>query len=81
MACWTILKKKTFLGSWSNCGGDAAVAPPPQEHCQLPPTYFYSTWQQTRAFLKSMKNEKRFSDWFDNSEKGDVSGQLERLRG
>jgi len=26
MAFWTILKKKMFLGSWSTCGGDAAVA-------------------------------------------------------
>jgi len=26
MACWTILKKETCLGSWSACGGDPAVA-------------------------------------------------------
>jgi len=25
MACWTILKKKTCLGSWSTSGGDPAV--------------------------------------------------------
>jgi len=28
-----------------------------------------------------MKNEKRFSGWFDNPEKGDVSGHCERLQG
>jgi len=26
MACWTILKKKVCLGSWSTCGGDPVVA-------------------------------------------------------
>jgi len=54
---------------------------PPQEHCWLAPTYFWVTWHQTRAFLISVINEKRFSGWLDNSEKRHVSGQLERLRG
>jgi hypothetical protein len=52
-----------------------------QECCRLPLTYFWVTRHQTRAFLIAIKNEKRFSGWFDNPEKGDVSGQLERLRG
>jgi len=54
---------------------------PPQECFRLPPTYFYARWHQTRAFLISMKNEKRYSGWFDNSEKGDVSVNFKRLRG
>jgi hypothetical protein len=54
---------------------------PPQEHCQLPPTYFWTTWHQTRAFLISMKNENLINGWIDNTEKEDVSWQLERLWG
>jgi len=54
---------------------------PPQERCRLPASYFWITWHQTRAFLISMKNKKWFSAWFDNSKKGEVSGQLERLPG
>jgi hypothetical protein len=53
----------------------------PQEDIRLPPTYFWTTWHQTRAFLIAMNNKKLFFGWFDNSEKGDVFGQLERLRG
>jgi hypothetical protein len=26
--------------------------------CRLPPTYFWTTWHQSRAFLISKKNEK-----------------------
>ena len=54
---------------------------PPQECCRLPPSYFWTTWHQTRAFLISMKNGKWFSGWFDNLEKVDMSGHFERLRG
>ena len=118
MACWTILKKKTCLGSWSACRGDPAVplhlkntakyrlsivgphdtklghsrfqwkmknevvgcfdnlekedvsghfegcgvdpVVAPQECCRLPPTYFWVTWHQTRAFLIWVNNEKWF---------------------
>jgi len=63
------------LRRWSRC------YTPPQEHCRLRPTYFKATRHQTRAFLISVKNKKWFSGWFDNSEKGDVSGNFERLRG
>jgi len=31
---------------------------PPQERCRLLPTYFWTTWHQTRAFLISVKNKK-----------------------
>jgi len=63
------------LPGWS-CGFT-----PPKEDCRLPPTYFWTTWHQTRAFLISLKNENLINGLLDNSEKGDVSGQLERLRG
>jgi len=49
---------------------------PPQECCRLQPTYIWATWHQTRAFLISVNNKIDFSDWFDNSEKGEVSGQI-----
>ena len=51
---------------------------PPMECCRLPPTYFWTTWHQTRAFLIAVNNKKWFSGLFDNSEKEDMSGQLER---
>ena len=33
---------------------------PPKECCRLPPTYFWTTWHQTRAFLISVNNKKWF---------------------
>jgi len=54
---------------------------PTQECYRLPPTYFWTTRHQTRAFLIWVNNKMWFSVWFDNSEKGDVSGHFERLRG
>jgi hypothetical protein len=54
---------------------------PPKECCRLPPTCLWTTWHQTRAFLISLNNEKWFSGWFDNSEKGEVSGQIEWMWG
>ena len=41
----------------------------------------FGPWHQTRVFLISMKNKKRFPGWFNNAEKGDVSGHCERLQG
>jgi len=35
---------------------------PPQERCRLLPTYFWTTWHQTRAFLISVNN-KKWSFW------------------
>jgi len=31
---------------------------PPKEWCRLPPTYFWTTWHQTRAFFVSVNNKK-----------------------
>ena len=30
----------------------------PMECCRLPPTYFWTTWHQTRAFLILVNNKK-----------------------
>jgi hypothetical protein len=30
-----------------------------QECCRLPPTYFWATWHQSRAFLTSVKKKRR----------------------
>jgi len=60
------------MGGWS-CG-----CTPPKECCRLPPTYFWTTWRQTRAFLISVNN---FSGWFDNSIKGEVFGYCRWMGG
>ena len=64
-----------WMGGWSR------GCTPPKECCRLPPTYFWTTWHQTMAFLISVNNKSDFSGWFDNSEKEEVSGQLKLMRG
>jgi len=64
-----------WMGGWSRGGA------PPKECCRLPPTYFRTTWHQTRAFLISVNNKSDFSGWFDNSKKGEVSGKIEWIGG
>jgi len=64
-----------WMGGWSRC------CTPPKECCRLPPTYFWTTWHQTGAFLISVNNKSDFSGWFDNSKKGEVSGQIEWIKG
>jgi len=64
-----------WMGGWS-CG-----CTPPKECCRLQHTYFWTTWHQTRAFLISVNNKSDFSGWFDNSKKGEVSGQIEWMGG
>jgi len=54
---------------------------PPNECCRLPPTYFWTTLHQTRAFLISVSNKSDFSGSFDNFEWGEVSGQIEWMGG
>jgi len=54
---------------------------PPQECCRLPPTYFWTTWHQTSAFLVSVIYKSDFSGWFDNSEKGEVFGHCRWMWG
>jgi len=43
-----------WVGGWSR------GCTPPQECCRLPPTYFWTTWHQPRAFLISVINKKWF---------------------
>jgi len=42
-----------WIGCWSR------GCTPPKECCRLPPTYFWTTWHQTRAFLVSAIDIKR----------------------
>jgi len=64
-----------WIGGWSR------GCTPPQECWRLRPTYFWTTWHQTRAFLISVNNKSNFSSWFDNSKKGDVSWQIKWMGG
>jgi len=64
-----------WMGGWSR------DCTPSQECCRVPPTYFWTTWQQTRAFLISLNHRGDVSGWFDNSKKGEVSGQIEWMVG
>jgi len=64
-----------WMGGWSR------GCTQPKECCRLPPTYFWTTWHQTRAFLISVNNKSDFSGQFDNSKKGEVSVQIEWMGG
>jgi hypothetical protein len=68
---WFHLKKKSKVVDWfdnsekgdlsghfERLQGWSRRCTPPKECCRIPPTYFWTTWQQTRAFLFSVKNEK-----------------------
>ena len=57
-----------WMGGWSR------GCTPPKECCRLPPTYFWTTWHQTRAHSWFQWLRKRdFSGWSDNSKKEEVS--------
>jgi hypothetical protein len=64
-----------WIGGWSS------GCTPPQEHCRVPPTYFWTTWHQTRAFSIKVNKKSYFFGWFDNSEKGEVSGHCRWMWG
>ena len=81
LAGLTILKKETCLSISSAYGGDPAVALHLRNTADYRLPFFWATWHQTRAFLISVNNISDFFGRYDNSEKEDVSGQLERLRG
>jgi len=55
-------EKGDMFGHCSWTRGWSCGCNPPQECCRLPPTYFWTTWHQTRAFLKSVSN-KKWSFW------------------
>jgi len=58
-------------------GGRSRGCTPPRELCRVLPTYFWTTWHQTGAFLISVDNKSDLSRWSDNSEKEEVSGHCE----
>jgi len=53
-------KKGDVFGHWRWMWGWSCGCTPPKECCRLPPTYFWATWHQTRAFLISVINKKWF---------------------
>jgi len=55
-------KKEEVSGQIEWMGGWSRGCTPPQECCRVPPTYFWTTWHQTRAFLISVYN-KKWSFW------------------
>ena len=59
---WLVWKfrKVDVSGHFERFRGWCRGCTPPQECCRLPLTYFWVTWQHTRAFLISVKNEKWF---------------------
>jgi hypothetical protein len=70
---WFQLKMKSDRSSWfdnfekedvsGHCEwmrGWSRHCTPSQVCCRLPPTYLWTTWHQTRAFLILMKSEKWF---------------------
>ena len=74
---FTILKNGEAFGHCRWIWGWSRCCTPPEESCRVPPTYLWTTWHQTRAFLISVINKSDRSGWFDNSKKGEVSGQIE----
>ena len=77
----TILKKEKGFGHCRWMWGWSRGCTPPKECCRLPPTYFWTTWHQTREFLISVNRRGDFSGWFDNFEKEYEFGQNEWMRG
>jgi len=55
-------KKGEVFGQIEWMGGWSRGCTPPKECCRLPPTYFWTTWHQTSAFLISVNN-KKWSFW------------------
>ena len=53
-------KKGEVSGQIEWMGGWSRGCTQPKECCRLPPTYFWATWHQTRAFLISVINKMCF---------------------
>ena len=81
LAGLTNLKKVRCLGILGGCGADTAVALRLRNAADYRLFYFLTTWHQTRAFLISVNNKSDLSVWFDNFEKGEVSGLIEWMGG
>jgi len=74
-------KKEEVSGQIEWIGGWSRGCTPPKEGCRLLPTYFWTTWHQTRAFLLSVIDKKWFFWLIWQFWKGDVSGQIEWIGG
>jgi len=57
-------KKGEVSGQTEWMGGWSRGCTSPKECCRLPPTYFWTTWHQTRAFLISVNHRGDLSGWF-----------------
>ena len=69
------------MGIVGGCGGDPVVA----LHLKNAANYRLPTFglhgTKNRASLISVNNKSDLSGWFDNSRKGEVSGQIEWIGG
>jgi len=74
-------KKGEVSGQIEWIGGWSRGCTSPMECCRLPPTNFWTTWHQTRAFVIWVNNKSDLSSRFENSKKGEVSGQIEWIGG
>jgi len=81
LAGLTILNNERCLGIVGGCKGDPEVALHLRNAADYRLSYMWTTWHQTRAFLISVNNKSVFSGRFDNSIKGEVSGQIEWMGG
>ena len=81
LAGLTILKKEMCLGIVSGCGADPVVA----LHLRKAAEYRLPTFGPHGTKLGHSRHQwltkSDFSGWFDNSEKGEVSGQIEWIGG
>jgi len=76
------MKKKRCLGRLSGWEVDPVVALHLRNAADYRLPTFGSHGTKNRAFLISVINKQSdFSGWFDNSEKGEVSGQIEWIKG
>ena len=81
LACLTILKKERCLGSWSACGGEPAVALHLRNTADYrQPTVGPHGTKLGHSWLQWIIKSDVVG-WFDNVEKGEVSGNFELLSG
>ena len=80
LAGLTILKKVRCLGRLSGWGVDPVVALHLRNAADNRLPTFAPHGTKPWAFLISVNYKSDFSGWFDNYEKGEVSGNFEHLR-
>jgi len=79
--CFDNSEKDELSGQIEWMRGWSRGCTPPKECCRLPPTYFWTTWHHTRAFLISVNNKSDICGLFDTFEKDELSGQIEWMGG